>query len=235
MAAAAAAERQRRAEHTQLRQAHAALQHKVSTWRVSERASLERRLSEERRARAAAEQQLQRARNTSRTPNGECSSSGCGARRAAHEAEAGALRHELAAARAQLQQLQHDLQAANEQVRSLEAQRSDNGSPLRLAEAWRALQERAAHLERALSAETRVKLDLLSALGDAKRRLHIQEGTISKQEKELEELKAQMLAVMPTEFMTPVSSSVSKLRLSDGSPLDPNASVYTPKQLMSDA
>ncbi|CAG4994607.1 unnamed protein product [Parnassius apollo] len=68
LAAAAAAERQRRAEHTQLRQAHAALQNKVSTWRVSERASLERRLSEEKRARAAAEQQLQRARNSTRTP-----------------------------------------------------------------------------------------------------------------------------------------------------------------------
>lgn len=40
-----------------------------------------------------------------------------------------------------------------------------------------------------------------------------------------------MLAVMPTEFVTPVSGGVSKLRLSDGSPLDPNASVYTPKQL----
>ncbi|CAB3230200.1 unnamed protein product [Arctia plantaginis] len=79
--------------------------------------------------------------------------------------------------------------------------------------------------------ETRVKLDLLSALGDAKRNMQIQEGVITRQEKEIEELKAQMLAVMPTEFVTPVSGGVSKLRLSDGSPLDPNASVYTPKQL----
>lgn len=60
-------------------------------------------------------------------------------------------------------------------------------------------------------------------------------GVISRQEKEIEELKAQMLAVMPTEFVTPVTGTVSKLRLSDGSPLDPNASVYTPKQLCSDA
>lgn len=59
-------------------------------------------------------------------------------------------------------------------------------------------------------------------------------GLISKQEKEMQELKAQMLAVMPTEFVTPVSGSVSKLRL-ESSPLDPNASVYTPKQLCSDA
>lgn len=58
---------------------------------------------------------------------------------------------------------------------------------------------------------------------------------LSRQEKEIEELKAQMLAVMPTEFVTPVSGNVSKLRLSDGCPLDPNASVYTPKQLCSDA
>lgn len=40
-----------------------------------------------------------------------------------------------------------------------------------------ALQARTAHLERVLSAETRVKLDLLAALGDANRKMHIHEST----------------------------------------------------------
>ncbi|XP_061719315.1 uncharacterized protein LOC133526639 [Cydia pomonella] len=117
------------------------------------------------------------------------------------------------------------------------AQRRDQGQVLVIsaAAACAALSERSAHLQRALSAETRVKLDLLQALGDAKRHMHIQEGLISRQEKEIEELKAQMLAVMPTEFVSAAGAGVSKLRLSDGSPLDPNASVYTPKQLCSDA
>ncbi|XP_068617730.1 macoilin-1 isoform X2 [Battus philenor] len=236
LAVSAASERQKRAEHAQLRQAHAALQHKMTTWRSTERAVLERRLSEERRARTAAEQQLLRARHAARTPNGECENEWCKLRRSAQEAETAALRHELQQTRSKVAQLQRDLQQATDQVRALEARQEENGSPtLRLAEAWQALQERATHLEHSLSSETRVKLDLLSALGDAKRQLHIQEGVMSRQEKELEELKAQMLAVMPAEFVTPVSGAVSKLRLSDGSPLDPNASVYTPKQLMSDA
>ncbi|XP_039756161.1 macoilin isoform X2 [Pararge aegeria] len=238
LAAAAAAERARRADHLQLRQAHAQLQNKVSTWRSGERVALERRLSEERRARTNAEHQLLRARHANRTPNGECENEWCKSRRAAQEADTATLRRELQKARDRAAQLQKDLVQSTEQVRSLEARAEGAGGAgcgPRLAGACAALQERAAHLERSLSAETRVKLDLLSALGEAKRHLTIQEGLISRQEKEIEELKAQMLAVMPTEIVTPVSNSVSKLRLSDGSPLDPNASVYTPKQLCSDA
>ncbi|VVD03664.1 unnamed protein product [Leptidea sinapis] len=130
---------------------------------------------------------------------------------------------------------------------------------------WQALQERAAHLELSLSSETRVKLELLSALGDAKRHMTQQEGLITRQEKEIEELKAQMVAVMPSEPVRPMSGAVSKLRLLeqsdqyeyfeqfehresvdyrdpfeshelyDRSPLDPAAPHYTPKRLCSDA
>ncbi|XP_063365693.1 macoilin [Cydia amplana] len=236
LAAAAAAERQRRAEHAQLKQQHQALQHKIATWRTHERATLERRLGEERRARTAAEHQLQRAKrqpqHTSNNNQSGCDNEWCRAAIRCGEAEASALRRELARAR----------QHATDQACALESRSPapPTASPeaaggARLAAACAALSERSAHLQRALSAETRVKLDLLQALGDAKRHMHIQEGLISRQEKEIEELKAQMLAVMPTEFVTAAGAGVSKLRLSDGSPLDPNASVYTPKQLCSDA
>ncbi|KAI5636576.1 macoilin family domain-containing protein [Phthorimaea operculella] len=148
---------------------------------------------------------------------------------------------ELRRAHDRADQMQRDLNHATDQLRCLEARadtpNNTSNSDSRqsaLAGACAALQERAAHLERSLSSETRVKLDLLSALGDAKRQLTIQEGLISRQEKEIEELKAQMLAVMPTEYVTAVNKSVSGLRL-QSSPLDPNASVYTPKQLCSDA
>ncbi|XP_047992875.1 macoilin-2 [Leguminivora glycinivorella] len=243
LAAAAAAERQRRAEHAQLKQQHQALQHKIATWRTHERATLERRLGEERRARTAAEHQLQRAKrqpqhNSTTNNNNQsgCENEWCRAAIRCGEAEAAALRRELVRAR----------QHATDQARALESRSPAPPSPSaaaaptapaaeggRLAAACAALSERSAHLQRALSAETRVKLDLLQALGDAKRHMHIQEGLISRQEKEIEELKAQMLAVMPTEYVS--SAGVSKLRLTDGSPLDPNASVYTPKQLCSDA
>ena len=39
-----------------------------------------------------------------------------------------------------------------------------------------AMQDKNTHLENSLSAETRVKLDLFSALGEAKRQLEIHQG-----------------------------------------------------------
>lgn len=41
-----------------------------------------------------------------------------------------------------------------------------------------AMQEKAQHLEYNLSAETRIKLDLFSALGDARRQLEIAQGSV---------------------------------------------------------
>lgn len=107
-----------------------------------------------------------------------------------------------------------------------------------------AMQDKNAHLENSLSAETRIKLDLFSALGEAKRQLEIRESVVRAQEKEIEELKskiAQVLAVMPTDTFGPGptnSSGMSKLRLAETpspcpgctvSNLDPNATAYTPK------
>ena len=47
-----------------------------------------------------------------------------------------------------------------------------------LMSALAAMQERNTHLENSLSAETRVKMDLFSALGETKRQLEIQQGRI---------------------------------------------------------
>ncbi|XP_059057807.1 macoilin [Achroia grisella] len=234
LAAAAANDRQRRADLAQLRHAHHALQHKVSTWRGTNSTS-ERRAGDERRgsrasreAAAAAAAAAAGARQA-RTMSGDCDSARCAARRAALDADAAGLRVELQRVRDTLAVVQRDLAHANEQLEAAKASAAEESAgSARLA----ALQDRAAHLQRSLSAETRVKLDLLSALGGAKRHILIQDGTISRQEKEIEELKAQMLAVMPTEYVT-VGSGTSKLRLE--TQLDPNASVYTPKQLCSDA
>jgi len=41
-----------------------------------------------------------------------------------------------------------------------------------------AMQDKNAHLENSLSAETRIKLDLFSALGEAKRQLEIRESKL---------------------------------------------------------
>lgn len=51
-----------------------------------------------------------------------------------------------------------------------------------------AMQDKTQHLENSLSAETRIKLDLFSALGDAKRQLEIAQG-LSDWQKTTENLK----------------------------------------------
>lgn len=48
-----------------------------------------------------------------------------------------------------------------------------------LMSALSAMQDKNAHLENSLSAETRIKLDLFSALGEAKRQLEIRESKLS--------------------------------------------------------
>ncbi|CAB1320388.1 unnamed protein product, partial [Coregonus sp. 'balchen'] len=83
-------------------------------------------------------------------------------------------------------------------------------------------QDKTQHLENSLSAETRIKLDLFSALGDVKRQLEISQ--------------AEVMAVMPSisysndiSSLSPVTPHYSS-KFMDNSPssLDPNASVYQP-------
>lgn len=58
------------------------------------------------------------------------------------------------------------------------------------------LQDQNAHLESSLSAETRLKLDLFSALGEARRQLSIRENLIKTKEDELEEVRAQYVELL---------------------------------------
>lgn len=108
-----------------------------------------------------------------------------------------------------------------------------------LMSALSAMQEKTQHLENSLSAETRIKLDLFSALGDAKRQLEIAQGQIHQREQEIAELKqkiAEVMAVMPSLSYSSDGSNLSPVtphyssKFMDNSPssLDPNASVYQP-------
>lgn len=79
------------------------------------------------------------------------------------------------------------------------------------------MQDKNSTLEKNLSAETRVKLDLFSALGEARRQLEIKD-------KQLDDLKAkiaQLLAVMPVDSQNfnslAMNSSASSLSVLDQS------------------
>lgn len=79
----------------------------------------------------------------------------------------------------QAKQLRRDLQQREEQLAQLEnelrilRQFKEQHNTDILMSALSAMQEKNMHLESSLSAETRVKLDLFSALGEAKRQLEI--------------------------------------------------------------
>uniref|UniRef100_A0A672GNS2 Si:dkey-12h9.6 n=1 Tax=Salarias fasciatus TaxID=181472 RepID=A0A672GNS2_SALFA len=96
-----------------------------------------------------------------------------------------------------------------------------------------AMQEKAQHLEYNLSAETRIKLDLFSALGDARRQLEIAQGSLVKQDREISEMKqkiAEVMAVSPgVSYMAPrpqVPQYLTKLLNSERYMLNPRALMY---------
>ncbi|XP_043796473.1 macoilin-1 isoform X4 [Apis laboriosa] len=217
--------------------------------------SLEKRIAEERKQRTACEASLvserraRRAAEEARIPppppplvRQECTDI-CKSRRTQMEQDLKNLRRELKTKEDRCNTLEKDLSRCKENHKESEI----------LLGALNALQDKTAHLEDSLSAETRIKLDLFSALGEAKRQLEIRESLIRSQEKEIEILKAKIaqdLAVMPQDTFGPAPTcTTSKLRLnnevrvtgtkirSNESPcpgctvsnLDPNATAYTPK------
>ncbi|XP_043491168.1 macoilin-1 isoform X1 [Polistes fuscatus] len=219
--------------------------------------SLEKRIAEERKQRTACEASLVSERR---------------ARRAAEEARSAIpppppplVRQECTDAcknkRVQMEQdlknLRREVKTKDERCNALEKDATRCKENQRESEillgALNELQEKTRHLENSLSAETRIKLDLFSALGEAKRQLEIRESLIRSQEKEIEMLKAKIaqdLAVMPQDtFGSAPTCATSKLRLNSEvrvtgtkirtnesscpgctvSNLDPNATAYTPK------
>ncbi|CAJ1076988.1 macoilin-1 [Xyrichtys novacula] len=96
-----------------------------------------------------------------------------------------------------------------------------------------AMQEKAQHLEFNLSAETRIKLDLFSALGDARRQLEIAQDKVLKQDREIQEMKqkiAEVMAVSPGVSYAaprpPVPQYLTKLLNSERYMLNPRALMY---------
>ncbi len=99
-----------------------------------------------------------------------------------------------------------DLEAENEKIRR-KAMENDvvklKKETDMLYSALTAMQGKNTHLENSLSSETRLKLDLFSALGDTRRQLEIVQGQLANKEKDLEAFKAkiaEVMAVMPQNY-----------------------------------
>lgn len=113
------------------------------------------------------------------------------------------LENDLKMVKRELKLKEERLHQAERETQSLRQYKDSHGDTEILMSALSAMQEKNAHLEHSLSAETRLKLDLFSALGDTKRQLEISQALMAKKEKEAEELKskvAEVMACMPNAY-----------------------------------
>ncbi|XP_056446429.1 macoilin-2 isoform X1 [Gadus chalcogrammus] len=244
-------ERSIRSELGQLRQENELLQNKlhnaVQAKQKDKQAvgQLEKRLKAEQEARATAEKQL--ADEKKRKKLEEATAARAVALAAASRGECtDTLRRRITELETECKKLSMDIKLKEDQIRELEMKvqelhkyKENEKDTEVLMSALSAMQDKTQHLENSLSAETRIKLDLFSALGDAKRQLEIAQGQILQKDQEIKDLKqkiAEVMAVMPSisytadnSSMTPVAPHYSsKFMDTNSSGLDPNASVYQP-------
>ncbi|XP_037041721.1 macoilin-2 isoform X1 [Bradysia coprophila] len=221
------------------------LQELLSTRQIDRQSiqNCERRITEERRQRQTLESQLNSERKQRklveeklRTECGEA----CKQRKLQLEAECKQLRRELLLSDDCKKSIEQQNRNYEQELRQYEAKFHNREGREVLITALQSMQEKNSTLEKNLSAETRVKLDLFSALGEAKRQLEIRDNMIRSKDKEVIELKAkiaQLLAVMPSvpseSFCLPPCSSTgsSMLRLNDSPSLQGPSSPMSHKRL----
>lgn len=261
-------ERSLRNEVLQLQQDNESLQnklHNLVTARQQDKQTitqLEKRLQEERKIRTLTENQLSSERKAKKaeeaaaaravamaTARTDCTEN-CKSRRRDLESDIKQLRRDLKMREDKIQQMER-------QAQSLSIYQENIGSTQALVSALNAMEEENARLGSKLSEENKLKLNLFSALGEAKRQLEIAQSLLAQRDKEIDELKskvAEVMAVMPVTSspncyqqnqpaISLASGIVSSLLYSPKymgeekvakSNLDPNASVYTPKVVPSD-
>ncbi|XP_060067723.1 macoilin-like [Ylistrum balloti] len=203
------------------------------------RAGIELQLNSERKAKKAEEAAAARAVAMAAAARGECTES-CKARQKNIENDIKLLKQNLKVREEQFRQLEFENQSLHQYK---EAQTETDV----LMSALSAMQDKNTHLENSLSAETRIKLDLFSALGEAKRQIEILKNLVAEKDKEIADLKSKVTEAMAINMM-PSSTTVNGcgMETTSTSPLyssnykkensmviksnlNPHATDYTPK------
>ena len=165
--------------------------------------SLEKKYKTERENRQSVEQQLKESKKRSQDmTNQRDNHDACVAKRQDLEQELVSMREKFS----DFESKMSDLEIENEKLKKKSM--DNDGMKLKketelLYSALTAMQGKNTHLENSLSSETRIKLDLFSALGDTRRQLEILQNQLASKEKELEKFKgkfAEAMAVMPQNF-----------------------------------
>ncbi|XP_035898731.1 macoilin [Anopheles stephensi] len=203
--------------------------------------TVERRLGEERRHRQSLEAQLNNERKYRKQAEEKAARAECGEpckmKKQQMELEMDKMQNELHSmeeaklmAEKQARTYEQELRKMELQLRNRDAQQNTEV----LMSALAAMQDKNATLEKSLSAETRFKLDLFSALGGTRREVEILTCSLRAKEEEILDLNAkivQLLAVMPTENLcltshgggTGSDGGASMMRLADAPQLLPQS------------
>ena len=168
-------------------------------------ATLERKLKSERDARQLTESQLREERKKAKADEFRQSRE----ETAVHEhcnARKSELEDELKQLRERVSEKDERMKSLEKEIESLKAKTNENDSAQlkketeALMSTLAQIQGKNTHLENSLSSETRLKLDLFSALGETRRHLEIAQGQLMNKEQEIIGLKAkiaEVMAVMP--------------------------------------
>jgi len=160
--------------------------------------SLERKLEQERKQRADFQNKLETERKSKKEALGEKNLAV--AQQSANSATLTKLEAEIAKLKDELARTEQRANSAEEEIMNLRKTAGLHGDPEKLVAALSVAQDNQQQLEHSLSSETKIKMDLFSALGEAKRQLQIRETMLMAKDREILDLKgniAEMLAVMP--------------------------------------
>uniref|UniRef100_A0A8C4YVS6 Si:dkey-12h9.6 n=1 Tax=Gadus morhua TaxID=8049 RepID=A0A8C4YVS6_GADMO len=236
-------ERSLRPEVSLLRQSNVLLQSKILCLTKTKHkdkqtsAALEKKIRAEREARASIEKQMVELQAHKME---EAANSAWNLANRQEHSETQMLRKRVKELETEYKQLQLEYQVKEGRVVDLESDvealqkyRCVERDTAAMLSTLSALQDKAQHLEYNLSAETRIKLDLFSALGDARRQLEIAQGKVLRQDREIGAMKqkiAEVMAVSPSvSYMSeraPMPHYVTKLLGSDRYGLNPRALMY---------
>lgn len=159
--------------------------------------SLEKKLAEEKKQRSDFQIKLETERKSKKEAKAEMNLAQ--AQQSANSATVNKLEAEIRALRDELARTEQRRESAEEECNHLR-KTAGRGDPEKLMAALNKAQNSKEQLEHSLSSETKIKMDLFSALGEAKRQLQIRENMLMVKDREILDLKgniAEMLAVMP--------------------------------------
>lgn len=159
--------------------------------------ALEKKLTEEKKQRTDFQLKLEAERKNKKEANAERVAAV--AQQSVNSGTISKLENEISLLKDELARSEQRAESAEEEIKVLK--KNSSGNPEKLKVALNLAQDQQNKLEKTLSSETKVKMDLFSALGAAKRQLQINETLLMNKDREILDLKgniAEMLAVMPT-------------------------------------